>query len=101
MLHRLLRQSPKLRRKRYRSPDSRGVLPGKRHISERPQGAENRSEPGHFELDLVLGHRGRGFVMTLVDRKTRFTLIAKLRKKTNKEVNQKLIPLVRNGGSKS
>ena len=38
-----LRCSPKQRRKRYGRYDSRGRLAGKRPISERPAGAENRS----------------------------------------------------------
>ena len=41
-LHRHLRQSPKQRRKRYGSYDSRGRLAG-RPISQRPAGAQNRS----------------------------------------------------------
>jgi len=96
-----LRQSPKLRRKRYRSRDSRGVLPGKRHISERPLKAENRLEWGHFEIDLVHGYSGRSCILTLVDRKTRFTIIEKLKNKTTEEVNAHLIPLVKRYGIKT
>ena len=43
------------RRKRYGSGDSRGVMRGKRHITERPPGAENRSRIGHWEIDTVIG----------------------------------------------
>lgn len=95
LLFHLLRQSPKKRRKRYRSHDSRGVLPGKRPIQERPLGAQQRTEKGHFEIDLVHGYRSRGCVLTLVDRKTRLTHIERLKDKTVKEVNRHLIPLVR------
>ncbi len=95
ILFRELRQSTKKRRKRYRGYDSRGVLRGKRHISTRPDGAALRTEQNHFEIDLVQGHHGKNCVMTLVDRKTRFTIIVKLRNKTNIEVNQKLIPLIK------
>lgn len=96
-----LRQSPKKRRKRYRSRDSRGILPGKRHISERPKEATGRLERGHFEIDLVHGYQGRSCVMTLVDRKSRFTLIVKLRNKMVKEVNKHLAPLVQKYGIKT
>lgn len=101
LLFHYLRQSPKLRRKRYRSRDSRGILPGKRHISERPHAATNRLERGHFEIDLVHGFRGRSCVMTLVDRKSRFTIITKLKNKTMKEVNAHLIPLIIKFGIKT
>ena len=101
LLYHYLRQSPKQRRKRYRSRDSRGILPGKRHIDERPRAAKERAELGHFEIDLVHGFRGRSCVMTLVDRKSRFTIIAKLRNKMVKEVNAHLIPLIKRHGIKT
>lgn len=101
MLYHYLRQSPKQRRKRYRSRDSRGILPGKRHIDERPQAAKDRAELGHFEIDLVHGFQGRSCVMTLVDRKSRLTIIAKLKNKTVKEVNAHLIPIIIKYGIKT
>ena len=45
-LWRHLRQAAMKRRKRYRSHDSRGRPPGKRHISERPPEAETREATG-------------------------------------------------------
>lgn len=96
-----LRQYPKLRRKRYRSRDSRGRLPGKRHIRKRPRAAKKRTEKGHFEIDLVHGYSGRSCVMTLVDRKTRYSVIIKIRNKTKQEVNAHLIPLIQKYGIKT
>lgn len=101
ILFRELRQSTKKRRKSYRGYDSRGKPRGKRHISTRPEGAELRTEQDHFEIDLIQGPNGKHCVMTLVDRKTRFTIIAKLRNKTNSEVNQILIPLIKKYGIKT
>jgi transposase, IS30 family len=48
-LYLFLRGSRKQKWKRYRSYDSRGRMRGKRPISERPPGAENRSRVGHLE----------------------------------------------------
>jgi IS30 family transposase len=42
------------RRKRYGSHDSRGRLPGKRMIQQRPRHIELRRQPGHWEIDTVL-----------------------------------------------
>ena len=42
-----LRIMPKIRRKRYNTKDSRGRLPGKRHISTRPIEVESRTVLGH------------------------------------------------------
>ena len=49
-LWRRLRIVSKFGRKRYRSKDSRGVLPGKRHISQRPPEVEQRHVQGHCDL---------------------------------------------------
>lgn len=89
-----LRQSGKRQRKRYRSEDFRGVLPGKRHISERPLSADNRSRFGHWEIDTVMGADDRHCIVTMVERKSRYTLIGKLKARTTAELNRKVIELI-------
>jgi transposase, IS30 family len=96
-----LRQANKKRRKGYGRPDSRGVLRGKRNISERPKAANERSELGHCEADLVRGFRAQGWVLTLIDRNARLVRIRKLRGKSVAEVNRKLIPILRDLGVKT
>ena len=94
MLYRYLRGSRKLRRKRKGSYDSRGRLAGKRGISERPRGAENRSRVGHLEGDTMIGNSDRDCVITLVDRKTGYVSIGKLARRTVEEANRKAIELL-------
>ena len=94
-LYRHLRQSPKLRRKRHRTNDSRGVLRGKRGLAERPEAANLRLEKGHFEVDLMHSAKSRDCLLTLVDRKTRLVFIRKLKDKSMGEVNSALISAVR------
>ena len=90
-LWRHLRIVPKFGRKRYRSQDSRGVLAGKRHISERPAGAHNRSRHGHWEGDTVMGPDMRHCVLTLVERKTGFVIIMKLRARSKVQARRALL----------
>ena len=92
-LHRHLRGARKQRRKRYGHYDSRGRLAGKRPIAKRPPGAENRSRVGHLEGDTVLG-TDRHCLLTLVDRKTGFTWIGKLRARTVEATNRAAIALI-------
>jgi len=90
-----LRVATKRRRKRYGRYDSRGRLAGKRHISERPVGAEHRSRFGHWEGDTVLGNTQHGAcVVTLVERKSGYTAIGLLAKRAAPEVNARLRQLI-------
>ena len=89
-----LRQSTKKRRKRYRAYDSRGRLANKRHISERPKSAEDRKTRGHLEIDTVIGKGSKDCIVTMVDRKTGYTIIGKLPNRTTAELNKKTIELL-------
>lgn len=86
-LWRYTRIMSKFGRKRYRSQDSRGILPGKRHISERPAGAHRRSRIGHWEGDTVMGSDMHHCVLTLVERKTGYVIIKKLAARTKEQAS--------------
>ena len=91
-----LRCSPKQRRKRYGSYDSRGRLAGKRPISERPAGAQNRSRVGHLEADTVIGTSSdKHCVLTFVDRKTGYVMIGKLEARTVEATNRRAVRLIK------
>lgn len=89
-----LRGARKQRRKRYGAYDSRGRLAGKRHISERPKSADTRSRFGHWEIDTVIGSGDQHCIVTLVERKTGFSLIGKLKARTKEEATARTIKLI-------
>ena len=94
-LYEHLRCAGKKRRKRYGRYDSRGRLAGKRHISERPASVEDRSEIGHWEIDTVMGTGSRDCIVTLVERKTGYTLIGKLPDRSKTELTVRAAWLIR------
>lgn len=69
-----LRQHGK-RRKRYGQYDRRGKLPNRVSIEERPQLVEQRQRLGDWEADTLVGKGHRGALVSLVERKSRYTLL--------------------------
>lgn len=63
-----------------------------KRIDDRPKEADNRSELGHWEMDCIESGRGKGraCLLVLVERKSRNTLMFKMRSQTQKEVQRQL-----------
>jgi len=55
-------------------------------IDDRPKHIEKRKEVGHWEGDLVIGKGQQSAIGTLVERKTRFTYIVKLKNRKSETV---------------
>jgi IS30 family transposase len=87
------------RRKRHYGVERRGRLQGKRMIDERPAIVDSRQEVGHWEGDTMTGASwDKHCIVTLVERSTGYTLIGKLANRTTKELNKKVLELIRRSG---
>lgn len=84
ILIRALRQERKYRRKKggrkVAAAEMRGKIADMLSIDERPRGVAERTVPGHWEGDLIMGKHKRTALGTLVERTTRYTILVPLGK---------------------
>ncbi len=78
-----LRQARAYRRKRKSRDheETRGKIVEMLSIKERPHEVADRTIPGHWEGDLILGKHQRTALGTLVERTTRYTILVPLKAK--------------------
>jgi transposase, IS30 family len=79
-----------LRRRGKRPFHRRKSTPIGAPIDQRPEVIEARLRLGDFEGDTVLGPAGTGGLATLVDRKSRYTIVVKIHSKNADHVHQKI-----------
>lgn len=73
-----LRVASRPYRKRYGHYDRRGKLKNRVGIDERPAIVESRRRIGDWEGDTVMGKGGKSALLTMVERKTLYTVIRRL-----------------------
>ena len=82
----------KIFKKRRKHGGKKPALKDKRMINKRPWFINKRRGLGHFEGDFIVsGKNGKGLLLTLVDRKTRKSLIEKILPVSVKSVEKALV----------
>jgi IS30 family transposase len=87
-----LRRTRRMRRSRHHSQKTadRGRITDTVSIRERPAEAEDRAVPGHWEGDLLFGSKNSQ-IATLVERHSRYVLLARVKSKDSETVINALI----------
>ena len=87
-----LRTHRPIRRSRHATAkaDRRGEIPDMVSIRERPASADDRAVPGHWEGDLLSGS-ANSHIVTLVERHTRYVMLAKIPSRDTQTVISALI----------
>jgi IS30 family transposase len=91
-----LRSQRPMRRSRHATMKGKrqGQLPDIVSISQRPASVEDRAVPGHWEGDLLCGSKN-SFIVTLVERHSRYVVLAKIPNKETETVVNALIKQAR------
>jgi IS30 family transposase len=87
-----LRRTRAMRRSRHHTlkTETHGRIRNTISISERPPSVEDRAVPGHWEGDLIFGAKNSQ-IATLVERKTRYVMLAKVNNKDSETVINALV----------
>jgi len=91
-----LRTAGKRYRKRGSKKDSRGIIPNRKSIEERPKAVELKERFGDLEIDTIIGKNHKGAIVTINDRATGILRMKKIESKESELVKQATIELLQN-----
>lgn len=90
-----MRIAHKARRKPYGKPSRQGQIQGKRSIDERPKQANERMRIGDWEGDTMVGKGRKGYILTCVDRASRYLIARKVNSCASEPVAMRLKQTIR------
>lgn len=91
VLYKELRHSGKKYNKRSKGMAGRGCIPNRIDIDERPKEVEDKIRLGDWELDTIIGTAQTGAIVSMVERRSKLTKLAKVSRKTADAVEQSLL----------
>lgn len=95
ILYKSLRTQGKRYRARGNNKDSRGRIKNAVSIDERPKVVDEKSRIGDWEIDTVIGKNHKQAFVTIVERKSKFTVMKKVENRTAELVAAATIDLLR------
>lgn len=90
-----LRTANKIRRKRIKIPSNRTKISDRLFIKHRPKVVDQRKRIGDFERDTMVGERHKSWLLTVVDRKSKLTFIAKLKSHNASEAHSATVEVLK------
>ena len=93
-LYKSLRHQNKKYSKRSSQYKTRGQIKNRVNISKRPKIVESKTRFGDFEVDTIIGKDHKGAIVTLVDRKSKYTLMRIVKSKHADVVTEAIIELL-------
>lgn len=94
-LYKHLRRVGKKYDKRRNGKSTRGHIKNRISIDERPAIVDLKSRVGDWEIDTIIGKGHSGALVTIVERKTKFTVAAQVKSKSAKDVTAATIRLLK------
>jgi IS30 family transposase len=94
-LYKHLRNSSRKYRKRYGSKERRGRMKEQVSIDLRPAVVDAKSRIGDWEIDTMTGKDSKGHLITVVERKSKLTLIKRVPDKQSDDMAIAIIKLLR------
>jgi IS30 family transposase len=93
-LYKYLRHKNKKYGNRSSEYKTRGQIKNRMNIDKRPKIVDKKVRFGDFEVDTIIGKDHKGAIVTLVDRKSKFTLMKIVKSKKADVVTQAIIELL-------
>jgi transposase, IS30 family len=87
-------RSQKKQRKRYGGHARRAQIPNRISIEQRPAIVACKGRLGDWEADTIIGARHQGAILSCTERKSKLTLLRKLKSKEAQEVKRNCIELL-------
>lgn len=83
------------RRKSLYESRTKTKIPDRTSINRRPESINDRNTFGHFEADCIVTKKSKYSLLVITERKTRWTKIVYLNRKTSRNVKQAVIEALR------